>query len=101
VTAATSLFDYSPGTSTGTFTNADWPGRDGRCRLPNTVPLQGMDATVAEQSCQGIFIPHFKRMCVLDVMVTGDRTFGGGYRLTQGPKRYSVRVPYSEPKGKK
>jgi hypothetical protein len=100
VTAATSLFDYSPGTSTGTFTNADWPGRDGRCGLPNTVLLQGVDATVAEQSCQGIFIPHFKRMCVLDVMVTGDRTFGGGYRLTQGPKRYSVRVPDSEPKGK-
>jgi hypothetical protein len=38
VTAATSLFDYAPGTSTATFTLDDWPPENPPCVAPGSPP---------------------------------------------------------------
>lgn len=88
VSDSSTLFDYAPGTSTKTYTMRTWPPEDGKCDLPFTVPLQGVSEAVADQACKGVFIPHMKRSCILDVMATGSTAFGKGYVVTQGfPKR--------------
>lgn len=97
VDASTSLFDYSPGTSTDTYTNTSWPTEDGRCSLPNTVPMKGAKADVAEDICKDLIIPHFRKACVQDVMATGDPVFAKGYQLTQGPRRFTVKVRETAP----
>jgi len=61
VNAATSLFDYQPGTSTATFTNTEWPRQDGNCRLPNTNPLAQMGEAQATQICGGVHVPQFRK----------------------------------------
>ena len=79
------LFDYSPGTSTKTYTMRAWPAEvGGQCELPFTVPVQGVNADVAEQACKAIQSPRLKRFCVFDVMVTGHRGFGRSYAIAQG-----------------
>jgi hypothetical protein len=92
VDAASSLFDYSPGQSTATFTNGAWPGRSGKCRLPNTTPLAQLSEIQAAKICAGV-ISAFKKACIADVMGTGDRIFAAGYAKTQGPARYKTTVP--------
>jgi hypothetical protein len=82
---SSTLFDYSPGTSTKTYTMRAWPGEvGGQCELPFTVPVQGVNADVAEQACKAIQSPRLKRFCVFDVMVTGHRGFGRSYAIAQG-----------------
>jgi hypothetical protein len=92
VTAQSSLFDYATGTSTDTYANRGWPPKTGSCSVPNTPVLHGATQAVAESACANIAVGHYRRMCVLDVMATGDRTFARGYLLTQGPKRFTFRV---------
>ena len=84
VNNSNTLFDYSPGTSTKTYTMLAWPGETGKCELPFTVPVSGVSIDVAEQTCQGIRSPRLKRFCVFDVMVTGNRGFGRSYAVAQG-----------------
>lgn len=93
VSPATSLFDYSPGTSTASYTNAAWPGESGNCRLPNSNPLAQMNEADATRICAGVHVPHFKRACIADVMATGDQIFAAGYVKLQGPVRYKGRAP--------
>lgn len=88
VNATTSLFDYQAGTSTATYTNPAWPGRDGRCRIPNTAPLPQISEAQATKICGDVHVPSFKKSCIADVMATGDRIFADGYVKLQGPTRY-------------
>ncbi|MFV8584305.1 hypothetical protein ACNRBS_10870 [Ralstonia pseudosolanacearum] len=97
VSDSTTLFDYAPHTSTKTYTMKTWPPEDGICELPFTVPLIGVNQDVAERACKGVFIPHLKRSCVQDVMVTGNLDIGKGYVLSQGLPRYKIRVPNGKP----
>lgn len=92
VSAATSLFDYAPGTSNQTFADPRWPGTGERCEVPGMTPVHGMDRATAEQACSGVIVPHFRDMCVIDAMATGDRTFATGYLTAQGPMRSSMRM---------
>jgi hypothetical protein len=84
VNDTTTLFGYSPGTSTKTYSMPAWPGQDGKCELPFTVPVSGVSIDVAEQTCKGILSPRLKRFCVFDVMVTGNKGFGRSYAVAQG-----------------
>jgi len=84
VNDSSTLFDYAPGTSTKTYTMRTWPGESGQCELPYTVPVQGVNIDVAEQTCQAIQSPRLKGFCVFDVMVTGNRGFGQSHAMAQG-----------------
>ena len=66
--------------------------------LPFSVPLKGVNVDLAERACKGVFIPHLKRSCVQDVMVTGNTNFGKGYVLSQGLPKYKIKVPNGKPK---
>jgi hypothetical protein len=84
VTDATSLFDYAPGTSTATFTVADWPRFQARtCDLQGQTPVEPATQQVAEQACNGVTNAAKKANCVFDVMVTGNTGFGETYRTMQ------------------
>jgi hypothetical protein len=85
VTDATSLFDYAPGTNTGTFTVADWPRYPARtCEIQGQTPVQPTTQQVAEQACSGVTDPAQKANCTFDVTVTGNTGFGETYRAGQG-----------------
>jgi len=49
VTDAISLFDYAPGTSTGTFTVRTWPPENPPCTIAGVTPVEPVDLAVAEQ----------------------------------------------------
>jgi hypothetical protein len=94
VTAATSLFDYAPGTSTATFTIPSWPlGESPRaCRIPpqtheppipRTPPLPTLTVQQAEQHCKGLALADLKALCIMDVRVTGEPGFAKAYELTE------------------
>jgi len=90
------LFDYAPGTSTKTYTMQTWPGEEGQCDLPFTVPVQGVHADVAAQACKGVWSPRLKTFCQFDVMVTGDKGFGRSYEIAQGLPITKERAPTSK-----
>ena len=98
VSPATSLFDYQAGTSTASYSNADWPRQDGRCTLPNTNPLAQLSEAQATTICAGVHVPHFKKACIADVMATGDKVFAEGYVKLQGPTRRIYKVPDGRPR---
>jgi hypothetical protein len=81
----TSLFDYAPGTSTGTFTLAGWPRENPQsCAIPGQ-PSAGppVDVGVAQEQCSAITDNNMKADCVFDVSVTGNTGFAQTYQLTQ------------------
>src|SRR5262249_31125573 len=72
VTDATSLFDYAPGTSTATFTVADWPRfNPTSCLIQGQPTAMPADPQVAAQACSGITDPAQKANCIFDVTLTG------------------------------
>jgi hypothetical protein len=79
VTAATSLFDYAPGTSTGTFILNGWPPDKPPCIAPGSRPATPLNGETAQNLCQAIIDPFRKANCVFDVMVTGEPAFASGY----------------------
>jgi hypothetical protein len=93
VNDSNSLFDYAPGTTTKTYTLLKWPGERAQCELPLTVPVQGVDVAVAEQSCKAILSPRFRRFCVFDVMATGNSGFGRSYEVAQGLPKSKGKSP--------
>jgi len=97
VNDSTTLFDYAPGTSTKTYTMRTWPGEGGQCELLFTVPVKGVDIAVAEQACKAIQSPRFKKFCVFDVMVTGNRGFGRSYAVAQGLPKSRGKSPNGKP----
>lgn len=98
VTDDTSLFVYAPGTSTGTFTDGDWPGETPPCvpRLPAGDPgapiPAGMSVERARQVCAGVTEDDLHQNCVFDVATTGDETFAEGYLVAQALRLCSTAV---------
>jgi lysyl endopeptidase len=79
ITAATSLFDYAPGTSTGTFTRRSWPPRFPPCTFPGAKPARPASEEVATQACRAVADDATHRNCIFDVMVTGNLGFAAAY----------------------
>jgi hypothetical protein len=108
VTDQTSLFVYEPGTSTKTFTDADWPGEKQPCKvkpqlqIPGAPTLKGMPIADAQRICKAVKIKDLHANCVFDVATTGDKTFAEGYLLAQELRLYgtSVRVTAGEVSGR-
>jgi hypothetical protein len=84
VTAATSLFDYAPGTSTATFTVADWPHNNpSSCAIPNQRAVEPVEVSVAEKACSAISDKNAHGDCVFDVQATGFTGFAKTYGISQ------------------
>jgi hypothetical protein len=84
VTDATSLFDYAPGTSTATFTVADWPRFNAEsCLIEGQTPAEPTTPEIAAQACSGITDPAQKADCTFDVTVTGNTGFAKTYVTMQ------------------
>jgi len=83
VTDADSLFDYGPGTSTGTFTMRSWPPEHPPCEVPGTTAVEPMAENLARAACQAVRGGE-NANCVYDVMVTGNPGFATTYALSQG-----------------
>lgn len=89
VSDATTLFDYAPYTSTGTFTIDSWPEESPySCVLPDgeestKPPVQPLALEVAEQHCSDIVADDRRANCEQDVMVTGEPGFAKTYLLTE------------------
>jgi hypothetical protein len=79
VTAASSLFDYAPGASTGTFSNAKWPPEKPPCDLPNTTPLKPETEAAAVKACSKIRDKSLRENCVYDVQVLGNVAVAKSY----------------------
>ncbi len=93
VTAATSLFDYAPGTSPATFASTAWPPKPGTaCSAPPGVPsipspgrppIQPLGKEVAARVCRPLTKdPVLYKACLFDAMVMGDTGVGDGYART-------------------
>jgi hypothetical protein len=85
VTSATSLFDYTPGTSTATFTDPSWPPPSGPCNVgatgrPAAAPIAPQRA---KSICADIKDTTLQQQCIFDVSATGDPGFAKTYRLSE------------------
>lgn len=75
-----SLFDYAPGTSTATYTDANWPSPPGGSCMTTSVgqpaprpPLKPrINPEVAARLCQRVTDPQARKECAFDVAVMGD-----------------------------
>lgn len=86
VTDASSLFDYDAGTTTSTFTIAEWPPEaPTTCRVPGQEPRQRPIVTgeEARQLCAEVRDEQRRSHCEQDVVATGERAFAEQYLLTQ------------------
>ncbi len=90
VTSSNSLFDYAPGTSTATFTNAAWPKESLPCTVTSSKALKivlpvakPVSAAVAEEACKSITDANLHSNCVADVQVTGQSGFATHYAVTE------------------
>jgi len=92
VTDKTSLFDYAPNTSTGTFTMRGWPLEHGPCVIPETNPVKPASRLVAQRACRPVTDKNARNNCVFDVMVTGDAGFAKTYVLSQRIRVGSTRI---------
>jgi subtilisin family serine protease len=85
VTGATSLFDYGPGTSTGTFTFPSWPPENPPCVLQGNQdpPVQPLDPGTAQQLCRIVTDRVRNQNCVNDVMATGEAGFANLHHTSE------------------
>lgn len=89
VSDRTSLFDYSPGTSTTTFTINGWPSENPRtCIGPREgslakAHLKPLALEEAQRHCQTIVAANHKANCEQDVMLTGEIGFAKTYLLAE------------------
>lgn len=85
VTNANSLFYYAPGTSTQTFTLADWPRENPTtCAIGNQMAVQPVvQAAVAQAQCKTLVDENAKADCIFDVMATGHTGFANTYLIQQ------------------
>lgn len=80
----TSLFDYAPGTTTATFTRAEWPRNDPQsCGIEGQTSVPAATPEVAAQACSGVTNAVQKADCIFDVTVTGHTGFGKNYEAMQ------------------
>ena len=98
VSAASTLFDYAPGTSTETFTIASWPEESPKsCILPQQPegtpakpPVKALALDVAQQHCRAVVADDRRANCVQDVMVTAEPAFAKTYLLTEQIERNKI-----------
>ncbi len=83
VNSSTSLFDYSPGSSTADFTLDSWPRRNPPCILPREPVAKPLKPGIARRVCRTITDPGRRADCEFDVTVTGERGFATTYLATQ------------------
>ncbi|HEX3766086.1 MAG TPA: S8 family serine peptidase [Kofleriaceae bacterium] len=85
VTAANSLFDYAPGTSTATFTHTSWPPESPPCVLKDNQdpPVQPLDPGTAQQLCRIVTDKVRNQNCINDVMVTGEAGFATIHHISE------------------
>jgi hypothetical protein len=89
VSNQTTLFDYAPGTSTGTFTLSEWPYFEPKsCKLPKgwepgIEPQKPIELDLAKRLCGPIVNPVRRENCMQDVMVTGEAGFANTYLATE------------------
>jgi hypothetical protein len=79
VTAATSLFDYAPGTSTATFTLDSWPPENPPCVAPGSPPATSLNEETAQNLCRAVIDKFRNANCLFDVMATGEPAFANAY----------------------
>jgi hypothetical protein len=96
VTDKDSLFDYAPGTSTGTFTLKGWPKQNPPCVVPNTKPVEPASEAVAEQACRRVWGKNTHADCVFDVRATGNTGFATIYLDTQRALAASTTVSLTD-----
>ncbi len=85
VDAATSLFDYVPGTSTADFTDRAWPPAPGKaCKPTNPThpPVEPIDPEIARKLCSVIKDKFVFEQCVFDTTIMGDQAVPNAYLLT-------------------
>lgn len=92
VTDRTSLFDYSPGESTETFTMKDWPRKSGDCKIPTLPMAASLPARAARQICSGVRDKNRNANCVFDVMMTGEKGFSNAYIVSEQIERFATRT---------
>jgi hypothetical protein len=84
VTNSNSLFDYAPGTSTASFTNAAWPVENAKaCTIPNKKAAVPVSAAAAEEACKSISNASLHSSCVFDVQATGITRLANTYAVTE------------------
>jgi hypothetical protein len=92
------LFDYAPGTSTGTFTLRSWPQERPPCVLPKSVPARPLNANTAAQACGEIRDLKMKADCTFDVRVTGEKGFAKLYLTSQRLRAGATAVTVTDAK---
>jgi hypothetical protein len=107
VTAATSLFDYPPGTSTATFTARGWPPPPGgSCQAIRSTPwpggklrqpVQGLNPEEAKRICGPVEDEAAREACIFDVTATGNTALVDAYRITLKVRKSPF--PQPEPPG--
>ena len=97
VSTASTLFDYAPGTSTETFTIANWPVEEPKnCIVPQPEgtpiqpPVKPLALEVAQQHCSAVVADDRRANCIQDVMVTGEQMFAKTYLLTEQIERNKI-----------
>jgi len=90
-----SLFDYAPGTSTATFTLAEWPREnptscqltepsgDGTPQPAAIIPAIVLNDALIEEKCAKVEDENNRENCKFDVAVTGEIDFADAYVLTE------------------
>jgi len=75
-----SLFDYANGTSTDTFTMAEWPRENpSNCRIADEPVVEPVPESVAKEVCRDVADEHNQENCVIDVAATGHIGFADAY----------------------
>jgi hypothetical protein len=101
ISQAESLFDYDPGEDTGTFTDTSLP-----VAYASTGDLSPSTYDTARTACEGAGVsdPIVLDACILDVGLTGDRSFAEdsvragtpSSSLEVTPERYDVAILHSQ-----
>ncbi len=89
VTPRNSLFDYTAGTSTATFTQLGWPPERPPCEIKGSTvpPAQPLALDRAKKICSVVDDKDVNAQCVVDVAATGHAGFADTYRITQALRR--------------
>jgi hypothetical protein len=91
VTDKTSLFDYTTGQSTKTFTFPSFP-------TENIQPVKPENEALAKRACDRITDKDMLKDCLFDVAVTGDPIFGKSTRIQQQIQRGATSTTVSDDK---
>ena len=84
VTGSNTLFDYAPGTSTATFTNAAWPVENATsCTIPHQQVIKPVSLAIATEACKSVSDAKLHASCLFDVQATGNTGFARTYQLTE------------------